>query len=82
MNERMKEDGKTERGCILVGIKKRKERKKETPWTRFLLRWLILAFHSRISVSLMESVGSLPSSQESATGPCPELDNFTPSHPL
>jgi hypothetical protein len=31
MNERMKEDGKTERGCIHVERKKRRKRKKETP---------------------------------------------------
>jgi hypothetical protein len=56
MNEIMKEDGKTKR--MHTRRKEEKRRMKETPWTRFLLKKLILALYSKISASLMEPVGS------------------------
>jgi hypothetical protein len=40
------------------------------------------ASHSRISQYCMESEGTLPCSQESSTGPCPEPDQSTPYHPI
>jgi hypothetical protein len=69
MNETMKEDGKTERGCIHVERKKRRKKKERKLHRPDSFVRSLDSLCTTESSSLVEPVRSLPPPQESTTGP-------------